>query len=127
MKHLLFAIGTLLSFHCIAQTPDFAWLRDLRGSGTEEIRDVAVDASGNVYVTGSFNSGVMTAGTTTLTNSGSGGTSDIFLVKYDRTGTVLWARKAGGGDQDYGVSVAADASGNVFICGWFQSSMASFG
>jgi hypothetical protein len=121
---LLFAV-----LHCslhFAQAPEFAWVRDQKGPGTEQARDIAVDATGNIYVVGSFNSTALTIGSLSLANGGNA-TNDIFLVKYDRTGLPLWARRAGGSDEDQGVSVSLDGSGNAFICGWFQSSTASFG
>jgi hypothetical protein len=123
-------VQLLLCLAChgvFAQVPDWAWYREVRGSGIEEARDVAVDAAGNIYVVGSFNAASVAAGTTTLTNSGGPGTSEIFLLKYDRTGTLQWARQGNGSDEDFGMSVAVDGSGNVFITGWFQSATLSFG
>ncbi|MBK6986057.1 MAG: hypothetical protein IPH32_15520 [Bacteroidetes bacterium] len=61
----------------------------------ESVSAVAVDASGNSYITGSYTSSYINFGTFSLLNSFSG-TSDIFLVKIYPTGTVVWAKTFGG-------------------------------
>ena len=78
----------------------------------------ALDASGNLYVVGWYTSANITFGATTLTNPGSF-TSDIFLVKYNSSGTALWAKTFGSADGDNGNGVTVDASGNVYITGWY--------
>jgi hypothetical protein len=84
---------------------------------------IAVDASGNSYVTGGFE-GTATFGSTTLESSGS---QDIFVAKLDNRGNWLWAKKAGGTDSDYGYGIAVDASGNSYVTGYFYSATATFG
>ena len=106
------AIGTIL------------WAERFGGSEGEIARSVATDEAGNVYVTGSFDSPTITFGTTTLTNGGWGGGTpryDMFIVKYDANGNVLWAHNAGGNRDDRGTSVATDRKGNVYVTGDFQS------
>ncbi len=88
--------------------------------------DVSTDASGNVYMTGVFSSPTITFGTYTLTNA-SPGYSDIFLVKYDSSGNVIWAKRFGGTNDDYGKSVAIDVYGNIYLVGAFYSTSITFG
>ncbi len=90
-------------------------------------RDIALDDSGNLYYMGNFTSSTITFGTTTLTNSGSTGSSDIFIIKYDIEGNVLWAKSAGGSTNDMGSSITTDGSGNVYMTGSFMSSTITFG
>jgi hypothetical protein len=61
--------------------------------------------------------------TVTLTAIGS---NDAFLAKYDLSGNLLWARSAGGTDNDKALGVTYDNAGNVFISGFFTNS-ATFG
>jgi len=82
----------------------------------DEAYSVVVDNAGNSYATGYF-TGTATFGTTSLTSSGS---SDIFLVKINSAGVYQWAVNAGGSGNDRGLSVALDASNNVFITGYFN-------
>lgn len=100
------------------------WAKSAVGTSSSYGNGVCSDASGNVIVTGEFG-GSIAFGTFYLTNTYS--YTDIFIVKYDALGNVLWAKSAGGNDWDYGRSVATDAFGNVFITGYFLSSTVTFG
>jgi len=80
---------------------------------------VCTDAFGNCYLTGSCGDGV-SFGPYTVTGS-------IFLVKYDASGNVIWAKCSGGFGVGSGYSVAADTFGNVFITGSFGAPSIAFG
>ncbi|MEI6816019.1 MAG: T9SS type A sorting domain-containing protein [Bacteroidota bacterium] len=112
-----------LSNLLIAQTPNWEWARSGIGSGLDEGYTVATDASGNVLITGGFDSPTITFGAFTLINAGG---YDIFIVKYDANGNVLWAKSAGGSSVDYGISVSTDASGNILLTGYFYSPSITF-
>lgn len=104
------------------------WAKSTGGALSDEAYGVSTDATGNVLVTGYFNSLLVTFDSVTLNNSdGSSGTSDMFLVKYDAVGNVLWAKSGSGSPNEYGRCVSADNSGNIFIAGNFNSSTFSIG
>ncbi len=103
------------------------WAKSAGGTSYDEGYSVSTDVSGNVFMTGKINSPTITFGTITLTTASALGSGDIFIVKYDTSGNVLWAKSAGGGTSDQGYSVSTDASGNVFITGSFWSPTISFG
>ncbi|WP_348823996.1 SBBP repeat-containing protein [Flavobacterium aestuarii] len=84
------------------------------GSGVELPMDITADAAGNYYITGSYTDSA-TFGTVTLANSGQ---SDIFIVKYDADGNVLWAQKYGGSYNDQGNSIVVDSNGNCYVGGY---------
>jgi hypothetical protein len=76
---------------------NFLWVKSMGSNGVDQGEEVAVDASGNVYVTGHFTSAIVD-----FNPGGSGGTltntsanSDIFLAKYDGVGNFLWAKSMG--------------------------------
>ena len=103
------------------------WARSIGGSGDDKSFTVTTCANGYIYITGSFSSPTITFGTTTLTNTGPSYTMDIFLVKYDSTGSVVWAKSAGGVLDDNATSVTTDVSGNNYITGYFRSPTITFG
>jgi len=101
---------------------NWLWAKKAGGSSNDSGNGIAVDAIGNSYVTGYFDSNA-TFGSTTLTSNGD---YDIFIAKLDSNGNWLWAKNAGGTYNDYGYSIAVDASGNSYITGCFCGS-ATFG
>jgi hypothetical protein len=127
MKIKLLIIALVFADFANAQLPNYLWAKNAGGNGMDNGNSVATDASGNILVTGYFTSSSITFGTTTLTNASSTGTADIFLVKYDAGGNVLWAKSAGGSPNDYGHSVATYAGGNILVTGSFSSSTITFG
>lgn len=102
---------------------NWLWASSAGGSSADHARGIALDSAGNCYVTGSFN-GTATFGTQSLTSYNS--SDDIFVAKLNSSGTWQWAKKAGAGDQDKGLGIAADSNGTSYICGYFQGA-ASFG
>ncbi|HEV7231808.1 MAG TPA: SBBP repeat-containing protein [Bacteroidia bacterium] len=100
------------------------WAKGASGVSNDGGSKVAVDANGNVYVSGNTNSNTLTFGSTTLALHGY---DDTFIVKYDASGNVLWAKIAGGSANDIGLGISLDGSGNAYICGYFASSTMSFG
>ncbi len=93
--------------------------------GSSFTYDIAVDHSGNIYMTGSIDSSTVTFGNFTLYKLG---IADAFIVKYDPAGNVIWAKNAGAaGAGAVGFSLAADALDNIYLSGYFNSSSISFG
>ncbi|GAC1469538.1 MAG: hypothetical protein NVSMB9_13460 [Isosphaeraceae bacterium] len=85
-------------------------------------RGIALDALGNVYVTGILG-GPADFGPFTVNNAGG---QDVFVTKLNNAGTFLWANSYGGTGNDQGQSIAVDTSGNVYTTGGFQGT-ANFG
>ena len=102
------------------------WARAAGGDDVAGFQRMATDLNDNIYLTGSFCGQTITFGTTTLHNSGSS-FDDIFLVKYNPSGNVVWAQSFGGVSFDVGLNVATDRSGNVYITGIFSDSTLSLG
>ena len=90
------------------------WIRDTGTPGTDEPTSIAVDGTGNVLVAG------YTTGT--LAGPGNAGQFDMFVAKFDPSGTYLWARQLGTPLIDSAAAVAADADGNVYVAGYTYSS-----
>jgi len=85
------------------------WVKRGGGISTDSAKAVAVDASGNVYVTGHF-SKIASFGTNIFISNG---TEDVFVLKYDSVGNLLWARRGGGSGHEFGLGITA---GSNFCC-----------
>ncbi|MCW3103813.1 MAG: C-terminal target protein [Bacteroidetes bacterium] len=87
---------------------------------------VAIDSSGNIYVTGTFENTADFRGlASTTTNLTATGNFDVFIAKYNSAGQLLWVKKGGGAAADAGLSVCLNSSA-VFITGYYSNS-GSFG
>jgi len=101
---------------------NFIWAKTWGGSSYDGGFSVAADTSGNVFVTGFFNGTVDFDLGSDVDNHTSNGSDDAFLSKFDSSGNFLWAKTWGGIDNnDVGVAVAVDISGNALVTGRFQS------
>lgn len=99
---------------------NFQWAKSIGGSMDDYGFGIDVDNSGNIYVTGTFQSTVdfdPNAGTLNLTSLG---LDDIFVIKLDDSGNLTWAKRMGGSSDDVAFSVAVDGSGNVHTTGYFN-------
>jgi len=85
------------------------WTNQLGSSSRDSADDVATDSSGNIYVTGTTYS--------ELDGNTSAGKADLFVVKYNSSGTKQWANQLGTWDTDFANGVATDSSGNVYVTG----------
>ncbi len=94
---------------------------------TDRVQSIAVDLNGNSYLTGNFHTTQATIGSYTITNDTTNGSRDIYLVKYDRNGTIVWVKSAGGSSNDYPYSIATDGNGNILMIGTFSGNKTIFG
>ncbi len=84
------------------------WTRTYNGvaNSRDTGHDIAVDSSGNVYVTGF--------------EEVTGEDENIWIRKYDSIGNTIWTRTHNGSEnaEDEGRGIALDLSGNVYITGY---------
>jgi hypothetical protein len=95
-----------------------SWPVKAGGSNKDAGGGVTTDASGNVYIVGSFENSASWGTNTIISNGG----NDIFMTKYSPNGKVLWAVNQGGADPDAASSVVIDAAGNPIMTGSFRGS-----
>ncbi len=111
---LLLAIASVamtFSVHAVTNTPPDFDLAVYAGTGAQEGNGIAVDSSGNMYVTGQYQGGGNFGGTT-LTNFGS---QDYFLASFTTNGTLRWALGAGTSSSDFGSTVKLASNGDVVV------------
>ena len=85
------------------------WTKQLGSSGLDSANGITIDSSGNVYVTGVTFGG--------LDWNTSAGANDLFVVKYNSSGTKEWTEQLGSASSDSANGVATDSSGNVYVVG----------
>ena len=95
------------------------WAKGFGSTGADYATGVAVDAQGNIAVTGSV-AGSVDFGGGTLAGSG---LDDIFLLELGPTGNLLWAKVIGSAESDQGYGVAFDSAGKLFATGSFQGTI----
>jgi hypothetical protein len=100
------------------------WAASAIGTGFDYPRAIALDRSGNCYISGDFNSGSLTFGPFVLTKNSN---NDIFVTKLSSEGVPLWAAQAGENGDNSALAVAVDTLENVYIAGSFKSSPLNFG
>jgi len=100
------------------------WVRSAQGATRDFGSAIAVDVSGNVFAAGGFNSPSLTFDTIVVNRIG---LFDIFIVKYDSVGNVLWVRSTGGSLNETLNSICLDDAGNAYIAGEFASNQITFG
>ncbi len=92
------------------------WAQHYGTTSTEQGHGVAVDDSGNIYVAG-VSTALMDSGSLPINSYF--GTSDMFLMKLDSTGTMLWTKQMGwsGTGPNNATNVAIDPAGNPVVGG----------
>jgi hypothetical protein len=99
-----------------------AWVRVLGAIGEDYAFDVALDAAGNAYVTGSFQGSIALGNNLTL-NGGAGSGIKAFLIRYSPQGTPEWVQQSAAGSAGLALasSVGLDAFGHVYLTGVYSS------
>lgn len=92
-------------YHPVSTSSDICW-------------SIAVDASGNCYVSGYF-TGTMTFSPLASMTAPSG--FSVVVAKLNSSGLPLWSKISSGSSFNQGTALAIDNAGNIFICGYFSA------
>ena len=99
------------------------WARTWGGSEFDYADDVAMDESGNVFVTGEFQNTVdFDPGPNTAIRISNGAT-DTYLSKFDGNGNFKWVVTWGNNDFSAGYGITTDNAGNVLVAGYFRGTV----
>jgi len=114
MLNRLFSLIILLLVYCpVLFTQNVQWVSRYDGPSNyhDKATDIAIDQSGNVYVTGY--------------SYGSIGYYDYLTIKYNPSGDTLWVASYNGPDNYYDIATAMvlDDSGNVYVTGWSENTI----
>jgi hypothetical protein len=99
---------------------NFMWAKQVGGNLKISLFDSALDPSGNILITGTYEGTVDFNPETAVYNLTADNDRDIFTLKLKSDGTFWWAASTGGNWQDWGISVTSDNAGNVYTAGYFS-------
>lgn len=95
------------------------WSKGFGDAQSQVGQGVAVDAAGNVLVTGYFN-GSVDFGGGLLTSVDA---ADVFVAKFKPDGMLSWANAYGNVSDQIATGIAADSAGNVVVTGYFNGAI----
>ena len=91
------------------------WTKQLGTSDNDQGRGVTTDSSDNIYVSGNTWGG--------LGGKKHEGKSDIFLIKFNSSGTKKWIRQFGTSKIDWEYGVTTDSSDNIYVTGYTEGGL----
>jgi len=97
----------------------YRWSTAFGGSSSDYGYGLAVDAAGNVYVTGSMYNSMNCGGSTLSTKGG----RDVFVCAFDSAGKHKWSSNFGSTSTDYGYAIGTDSNSNVYVTGYHYGSI----
>ncbi len=88
-------------------------------------RSITSDVFGNIYVVGDFSGSFAVFDDDTIKNTGF--ESDIFIVKYDSLGNIIWLKGINGNYNDNALGINIDSDNSIYVTGYFKSDSLEFG
>ncbi|MCD6566477.1 MAG: SBBP repeat-containing protein, partial [Bacteroidales bacterium] len=114
--YITFLLVLVKAIPSVAQVPHWEWAKRYGGVGGIKIGySIALDESNNLYIAGSF-CDELTIEDTTINSTED---TDIFLAKFDETGSLIWIRQAGGPINDVATSITIHDN-SIYITGTFD-------
>lgn len=96
------------------------WANQTGSSAQDRINEIAVDASGNIYLTGRFEGTMDFDPGTGIVNLTSAGSNDVYVQKLNTNGDLIWVKQLGGTSDESVTALAIDNQGNVVVGGTFS-------
>jgi hypothetical protein len=95
---------------------DKQWTRQLGTSSNDFASVIASDSSDNIYVTG-YTGGDLDG------NTNAGGAYDLFVIKFNSSGTKQWTRQLGTSSSDLGTGISDDSNNNIYVTGYTDGNL----
>jgi uncharacterized protein (TIGR03437 family) len=125
-RRISFSLGSYDRNHTLIIDPTLSYASYFGGSNNDAARGIAVDASGNMYITGFTlsNDLPVTSGAFQTSYHGNVGlvlAGDVFVAKFTSAGAFAYVTYIGGSQDDVGSAIAVDANGNAYVTGYTDS------
>ncbi len=95
----------------------FLWARTMGGPGIDQAMALEVDAGGNIYLSGIFRDSVDFDPGSAAQWYTAVGNFDVFILKLDPAGNLLWVKTLGGVVGDHATALAINPAGDLLIAG----------
>jgi len=92
------------------------WLTPLGGEGNDQVRRLAVDGNGNVFILGTFKDSIDLGGGAMKAAGG----NDLMLARFDASGRHVWSKRIGNPFNEMAGGIAVDRAGNLVITGSYD-------
>jgi hypothetical protein len=116
---LILVLSLNFTINCTFAQVNFAWVKQVGSADYEYAYDIAVDAAGNSYATGSFEGTVDFDPGPGITNLVSGTSNATFISKLDASGNLVWAKQFEGTGFSSAQAIVLDNDGNIYTTGKF--------
>jgi hypothetical protein len=101
---------------------DTGWVLTWGGGSYDRASSVALSPERDIYVAGHFSGETDIDPGRRVDQRFSNGATDIFLMKYDAAGDLIWAKTWGSPGSDHGSVIAVDSEGDIVLSGNFKDS-----
>ncbi len=98
---------------------DFSYVAAVQGVDQKRVSDLVLDNGGSVYATGYFSGSADFDPSVVVDTRTSAGGNDIYVLKLDAAGGLVFAQTMGGVDSDIGHGIALDSMGSIYTTGCF--------
>ncbi len=100
---------------------NYIWAQRMGGSSYDQSNSLAIDALGNVLMTGEFSdTAFFDSGSKSLISQGG---KDIFVQKVAPDGHLIWAKSFGGNGNDIPYNIKTDIADNIYVTGLFRDTV----
>lgn len=123
--YMLYSAGVHDAFiQKLDSSGNFLWAHKIGAASTDDAYSICVDENNNVYVTGSFFGGMdINPDPDSINWISSMGYSDIYIVKFNSNGKLIWDKTVNGIYFEYARGIEIDKYSNVIIAGNFGGSV----
>ncbi len=99
------------------------WVCRFGGRGEDIANSMALDSTGNLYIVGNYSDTVDFDPGPGNFNLTSHGKLDVFILKLDLNGNLIWVKQSGGKSKDYATCINSDDLGNIHVTGQFSDTV----
>ncbi|MFZ4799161.1 MAG: T9SS type A sorting domain-containing protein [Bacteroidia bacterium] len=123
-KRLLFTyflISTLVGF-----TQNTPWAKRIGDYDNDDAKSIVCDDSSNVIIYGEFYGTIdfdPGPGVFNMFSAGTGSATDLYYVKLNAAGNLVWAKKFGGTGYEFAHQLTNDKFGNIYLSGKFNGTL----